>query len=1637
MVNPSTFAYTSWWSELSHFGQTLHAGHAPKLTLADPPAKSWVALAEALPDFRAWTELGASKREKNLDPLYRWLDAVLEGFLGHSPQDYLKHSTVGEAWKVVGPDGRALKPERLLRLNPPGEEHALPIFITSAPLNQKDGKRRALDLDRFLRAKQLPMGLITDGRSLRWVVAGTHQNAFTQWDLLAGWGEGEAWLSWRGLFTLFGRNQGWAATPDKDRPNQLGLWLMESSQMQGDLSTSLGEQIREAVEALVHALDRWSMEDATRLGPLVEVEPDPLKQNHAIYTAAVRLVMRLVVIAFAESRGLLPVTLTAYRDSYGLEVLWQRLKRAKGEVGIENQQSAWVQLLGLFRLVHDGCAHPDLNLRAYGGDLFQPGDASNFDPTSRAMALWESVDGVPVSDKDVLHVLDRLKRTTVRVNGKSVATPVDFSTLSTEYIGLLYEGLLDYDLRTAAEPMLLLNLGQQPLLPLSLLKDKNDKETKELLETLAKEKATKASSDDGEEGDDESEDEEEDTQDAEPEAGTEAEEAVVDEPEAETEEEAPAELTAAAWAWAAEAARIMPSRFGLGNLRRGQTKAQKPDDMDTQEWADRLQRAARNLVARVIPKGERYLIRWSGTRKGSGTFYTRPSLTEPLIRETLRPLCFEADGTPKKPEAILSLQVLDPAMGSASFLVGALRYLTHALYDSLIHHRMREDKPDRVILTLPFGLRAVGSPGESLPPVHPDDADAEPKLKRRLKRFVVERCIYGVDINPLAVELAKLAVWVETLDPDLPFGFLDHKLRCGNGLVGCWLDRVDDYPILAWARKGGDGDKGDETKALKKALGAAKDRMEAQLLLGIPWSTQPDHQAPEEVLAAARESLTALHDIPIHDVDRQREAWVTLKDDPALCALQQALDRWCALFFWPCLDDAGKPVAPESLPMPDTWRNPGFTATIGQLAARHRFFHWELAFPEVFTDPQSGFDVILGNPPWEVSKPNSNEFFTAYDPIFRTYKKNKADEAKTRLFGVHTSLEPQWKRYVAGFKSMSGWVKWGGNPYRWTPEDEDEGDAAPKAKRAPSKKTLQRERLMETWEGKRKARPNYCDPEHPFRLQGSADLNTYKLFLEQVRAMLRKSGRMGVVVPSGLYTDAGSKELRETFLTRDGWELLFGFENKREIFKIHRQFKFVATVVAKNQPTPDTPLQAAFMRLDTAELTDPRAYTLPVTPAQVRRFSPNTLSFMELRSPKDLAVAQKLYADHPLLGDLGLSYRAEFHMTSDAKLWKDGSRAKLEAAGLLASGEDTRDIRVRFRLWKAGWVPLVEGKHFWQFNPYYLGNDSDNGLNKFLDGQRFILRETLRQVAEDQWQKAKDKAEKNDEPFDQAVLDFMPWVRPRLMYRAVQNATNQRTFISTLALPSPHGNGNPDISANGVSSLYLLGVFNSFCNDWSIRRKITANLNLFYAETLPIPSPGSVVEGAVGHRVNALVGLNTPPLQSGDARLRARLEVDALVASQFRLEVEEFQHVLLAEDARPKGFERNDRSLPEAIRQPRLALDAYQQLLNKGLDRFLHDGVEIPVEALGHSRPLIDIWSPEGGWDTAWVEAQAMAESDHEWDLFLGKEHAVQAEYGNLEGALDMAASIEHGKDPYRDDPQPGALFDTDEFRRDGQRRLL
>jgi hypothetical protein len=292
-----------------------------------------------------------------------------------------------------------------------------------------------------------------------------------------------------------------------------------------------------------------------------------------------------------------------------------------------------------------------------------------------------------------------------------------------------------------------LNVGRQPALPLSRLTELTASELKELLKTFNKDAASTAGTDDGDAVEDEDvEEDESDETDAET---TDDGELPADHEEEQTEDDARSRVLA--WAYdAVEAA-------GMVRRPRGRSS-------DTAAYEQKRAAAAEKLVAGVISPGRLYLVASGGLRKGSGSFYTRPALSVPLARRALEPLCYERDGdglVPRTPEVILNLKVCEPAMGSGSFLVAALRYLVEALARSLEHHGRIQPRGDReTVITLPFGVPATGEEHEEVLDLPPEDERFPDRLRVQLARHVVERCLYGVDVNPMAVELARLALWI-------------------------------------------------------------------------------------------------------------------------------------------------------------------------------------------------------------------------------------------------------------------------------------------------------------------------------------------------------------------------------------------------------------------------------------------------------------------------------------------------------------------------------------------------------------------------------------------------------------------------------------------------------------------------------------------------------------------------------------------------------------------------------------------------------------------------------------------------------------------------------------------------------------
>ena len=1239
------------WNDLRHGGLLL-----------DAQRQSEIAASTSARALDPWLESEARRRADLLrDPgaastgeRTEFVTFVLERLCGFEPDDqssrWLRGSRIPTEWSRRALTGESVRPSHLW-LGPNGA--VLPVFVTGdTQVGIGRGRRETSRALGWLRAGNERLALLTNGRQWRLLFAGLDFDAWCQWDADLWFAEGAPTPALNALLTLI-QPELWTPEEEGADPPLLRA-VRDSRKGQSELSEALGERVREAVERLIQGHGEALRQECASV------------DKADIYRAACRVVMRLVVILFAEARGLLPRNDAVYHDSYGLGGLHESLQR-RAEAGRSQAQSygAWPRLLALFKLVRKGSHHPDLAVPAYGGDLFAPGSPTAGDGLSRALAVFETacLDGEFLSDAEVHEMLERLTRTRVRIRqGKTsrlVAAPVDFSDLSTEYIGVLYEGLLDYELKTAPsdDSIIFLAVGEQPALPLSRLEEMDDKALRSLFAAMKKSTAKK----------DSEPEEEADTVKDESEPIDESEEA--DAEAAQATEDARQTIRTRAEAWARRAA------LTAGLVKKPRRRAKSQASL-LSPHEDELRKRAAKLVNRVVLPNEWYLVRWGGTRKGSGSFYTRPGLTVPTVQRTLRPLAYDpplnndgepdreaapADWTPKRSEDILSLKVCDPACGSGSFPLAALRFLTDALYASVRHHRRVEDRDDRSLVRL-LGLDDsaetgddapthpdIERPGDELIPCPPDADDFEPRLRAILRRYVVERCIYGVDVDPLAVSLCQLSLWIETMDRDLPFSFLDHKIRCGNSLIGAWFDQFQHYPAMAWKnREAGDKNhsngvhyqKGAQTKAIKEWV---KHELTPDLRHTLEGRTLFHEDLLEQAAAAhgaALEGLERMHRLPIRDsAERARLYRDELTGSDEWRSLKNAMDLWCACWFWPA-DEL------HCAPLPTTFTDPEpeTRAVAERIAAAMRFFHWELEFPDVFREEGAGFNAMLGNPPWENFQPNPEEFFSNEDPLFRSYGRLVKKDRQRGMFAASEQLERRWLDYFSQFRAVANWANNCADPF---------GDPVSTATRASFPLGRGGAALHRHWKENRLASRGYSDTNHVFRLQ-MGRIFSYKLFVEQALALLKGGGRCGLITPSGIYSDAWSQPLRDALLEDCSWEWLFGFENRAKLFPIDSRFKFNPVIIEKGAKTAN--LRTVFMRRDLTDWERAEEIAVPYSLEQVKRFSPKSRAILEIESQRDLEILEKIYANSVLLGDdgpdgWGIRYKLEFMMNTDAHLF--------------------------------------------------------------------------------------------------------------------------------------------------------------------------------------------------------------------------------------------------------------------------------------------------------------------------------------------------------------------------------------------------
>ncbi|MEM7712101.1 MAG: DNA methyltransferase [Cyanobacteria bacterium P01_A01_bin.68] len=633
---------------------------------------------------------------------------------------------------TIAEQGETLRPDYIVRNQDSNPRLLIQIVPPGQHLEKplKDKRWKASPATRMmelLHATNVRLGLVTNGQ--HWLLVNAPRGETTGF---ISW-YANLWLEENITLRAFRSLLGVSRFFGVDDSETLEALFAASVNDQQEVTDQLGYQVRKAVEVLVQALDRIDQDrNRTLLTGISEKK---------LYEAALTVMMRLVFLFSAEERGLLLLGDSLYDQYYAVSTLREQLQQRadkEGEEILERRSDAWCRLLATFRAVYGGIAHDTLQLPAYGGSLFNP-DRFAFLEGREPGSNWEQVPAnpIPVNNRIVLHLLEALQILQIKFAGNTEPRRLSFRALDIEQIGHVYEGLLDHTAVRANSPVLGL-IGTKDKEPEIEL---HDVETRYIssLQTgnsdffkYLKKRTGRSES------------------------------AIKKALQQEFTPHQQQRLLIACNNNQQLYNRVLPFQ-GLIRL-------------DTLEYPI------------VIPQGSVYVTQGSDRRE-TGTHYTPKSLTEEIVKYTLEPLVYQgvAEGKPEQqwqlqPSAeLLKLKICDMAMGSGAFLVQTCRYLAERLVEAW--ENSEKDNPGKIVIA-PEGELSKSRPEEC---VIPKEADERLAVARRI---VAERCLYGVDKNPLAVEMAKLSLWLITLAKGRPFTFVDHALKCGDSLVGVNLEQL-------------------------------------------------------------------------------------------------------------------------------------------------------------------------------------------------------------------------------------------------------------------------------------------------------------------------------------------------------------------------------------------------------------------------------------------------------------------------------------------------------------------------------------------------------------------------------------------------------------------------------------------------------------------------------------------------------------------------------------------------------------------------------------------------------------------------------------------------------------------------------
>ena len=532
-------------------------------------------------------------------------------------------------------------------------------------------------------------------------------------------------------------------------------------------------------------------------------------------------------------------------------------------------------------------------------------------------------------------------------------------------------------------------------------------------------------------------------------------------------------------------------------------------------------------------------------RKTTGSYYTPTALISALLDASLDPLLDEAEVSPEPEQALLAIRVIDPACGSGHFLVAAAQRIA------------------RRIAALRTG-----------------ETDPDPTIVRHALREVIGRCVYGIDRNPMAVELCKVSLWLESVEPGKPLSFLDHHIVIGNGLLGA-TPKLLEHGVPDGAFVALEED--DKTTVTSRRKTNAREREHrSQGLLGLVFSSQT-LTAPIAAEMAAIEALPG--DTPIQ-VAEQADRYRRLQESVEVEKARLSADAWCAAFVavknpdHPAITDATVRMLAEDPQLVPA----DALAEVTDLSHQYRFLHWHLAFPQIYevdlsgggeTGCVGGFDLILGNPPWDTLSPDRKEFFAAEEPSIRFASKTDQDAMVSSLL-VHPEIAERWAQYRRELYASVHFMKASG-----------------------------RYQLF--------ASGNL----------GKGDFNVYRMFVETAMSLTRPDGFVAQVVPSGFYNGANAAAIRRELF--DHWQLthVLGLINTGHTWfgGVDPTTRFAAYAAKKGASTET--FNVAFGIRSPADLA--RAFageTTALSVSSIRLQSPDALAIPEVEDAEDAEIGR-------------------------------------------------------------------------------------------------------------------------------------------------------------------------------------------------------------------------------------------------------------------------------------------------------------------------------------------------------------------------------------------------------------------------------